>query len=100
MVTLGCIYMYRFMDTAVCMKEAVTDDLIGQLWLAERKGLFFRDQPYYDSDAWRGKWETEGGGSLVTRTSHTLDLIRRSPESEVQKLGSQRARVLHRLLLR
>lgn len=74
-VTLGCIYMYRFLDTALRMKEAVTGGLIGRPLIAECTGLFYRDQPYYDSGAWRGGWETEGGGSLVTQTSHTLDLM-------------------------
>jgi len=74
-VTLGCIYMYRFMDTAVRMKEAVADGLIGQPLMAECTGLSYRDQAYYDSGEWRGKWATEGGGSLVTQTSHTLDLM-------------------------
>jgi predicted dehydrogenase len=27
-------------------------------------------------DAWRGRWDTEGGGVLVNQTSHQLDLIR------------------------
>ena len=74
-VTLGCIYMYRFLDTALRMKEAVTGGLIGQPLIAECTGLFYRDQPYYDSGAWRGRWDTEGGGSLVTQTSHSLDLM-------------------------
>ncbi|MCE2527996.1 MAG: Gfo/Idh/MocA family oxidoreductase [Actinomycetia bacterium] len=74
-VTLGCIYMYRFMDTAVRMKEAIDGGLIGQPLMAECTALSYRDQPYYDSAEWRGKWETEGGGSLVTQTSHTLDLM-------------------------
>lgn len=74
-VTLGCIYMYRFMDTALRMKEAVTGGLIGQPLMAECTGFSYRDQPYYDSGEWRGKWESEGGGSLVTQTSHTLDLM-------------------------
>ena len=44
--------------------------------MAECTGLFYRDQPYYDSGgAWRGRWETEGGGSLLIQTSHTLDLM-------------------------
>lgn len=74
-VTLGCIYMYRFLDTALRMKEAITVGLIGRPLIAECSGLFFRDQPYYDSGEWRGRWESEGGGSLVTQTSHTLDLM-------------------------
>lgn len=74
-MTLGCIYMYRFMEAAMRMKEAVADGLIGRPLMAECTGLFYRDQAYYDSGAWRGRWETEGGGSLVTQTSHTLDLM-------------------------
>ncbi len=74
-MTLGCIYMYRFLDIALHMKQAGTGGLIGQPIMAECVGLFYRDQPYYDSGEWRGKWETEGGGSLLTQTSHTLDLL-------------------------
>ena len=74
-VTLGCIYMYRFLETALRMKEAVGGGMIGHPLIAECTGLFYRDQPYYDSADWRGRWETEGGGSLVTQTSHTLDLM-------------------------
>ena len=74
-VTLGCIYMYRFLETARRMKDAITDGLIGRPLMAECTGLFYRDQPYYDSGEWRGKWASEGGGSLVTQTSHTLDLM-------------------------
>jgi len=74
-VTLGCIYMYRFLETARRMKDAITDGLIGRPLMAECIGLFYRDQPYYDSGDWRGKWASEGGGSLVTQTSHTLDLM-------------------------
>ena len=74
-VTLGCIYMYRFMDTALRMKGAVAEGLIGRPLMAECTGFSYRDQAYYDSGDWRGRWETEGGGSLVTQTSHTLDLM-------------------------
>ena len=74
-VTLGVIYMYRFMDAALHMKQAVTQRLIGQPFMAECMGLFFRGQSYYDSAQWRGRWASEGGGSLVTQTSHTLDLM-------------------------
>lgn len=34
-----------------------------------------RDENYYNADAWRGKWETEGGGVLINQAIHTLDLI-------------------------
>ena len=34
-----------------------------------------RDEDYYKTDEWRGKWETEGGGVLINQTIHTLDLM-------------------------
>ena len=64
-VTLGCIYMYRFMDTALRMKEAVVDGLIGQPLIADCTGLFYRDQPYYDSGAWRGYHAGSGEAGSV-----------------------------------
>lgn len=34
-----------------------------------------RGADYYASGAWRGKWETEGGGVLINQALHTLDLM-------------------------
>ncbi len=74
-VTLGVIFMYRFMEGAMRMREAVTGGLIGRPLVAECRDLCFRSQAYYDSAEWRGRWASEGGGSLVTQTSHILDLM-------------------------
>ena len=35
----------------------------------------WRDQAYYQSDPWRGRWDTEGGGVLVNQSPHMLDLL-------------------------
>ena len=35
----------------------------------------WRDQAYYRSDPWRGRWDTEGGGVLVNQSPHQLDLL-------------------------
>lgn len=37
--------------------------------------LWNRTREYYQSDAWRGKWATEGGGLLINQAIHTLDLM-------------------------
>ncbi len=34
-----------------------------------------RSDAYYQSGAWRGKWATEGGGTLINQALHTLDLL-------------------------
>jgi predicted dehydrogenase len=73
--TLGVIFMYRFMDTARLMKRAIDEGRLGDVLYAQVQGSFWRDQAYYDSGAWRGTWKGEGGGSLMSQTSHTLDLL-------------------------
>jgi predicted dehydrogenase len=74
-VTLGVIFMYRFMDTTLKMKQAINEGRIGKPILGECVGKFLRTQAYYDSGDWRGTWSGEGGGALMTQTSHTLDLM-------------------------
>lgn len=34
-----------------------------------------RDEAYYQSGEWRGKWATEGGGVMINQAIHTLDLM-------------------------
>lgn len=34
-----------------------------------------RDEDYYASGAWRGKWATEGGGVMINQALHTLDIV-------------------------
>lgn len=37
--------------------------------------FWHRDEAYYASGDWRGKWNTEGGGVLINQALHTLDLL-------------------------
>ena len=34
-----------------------------------------RNDEYYASGDWRGKWATEGGGALINQAIHTIDLL-------------------------
>jgi len=36
---------------------------------------WWRAQEYYDSGAWRGTWELDGGGALMNQSIHTIDLM-------------------------
>ena len=45
----------------------------GQFWTGTV--IWNRDADYYNSGAWRGKWDTEGGGVLINQSLHTLDLL-------------------------
>ncbi len=58
------------------MKAAIDAGKIGRPVLGVFSMFSWRDQAYYESDPWRGKWATEGGGVLVNQSPHQLDLLR------------------------
>src|SRR5690606_8806082 len=48
----------------------------GELGALHRISLsvpWYRTQAYYDSGAWRGTWQGEGGGVLMNQAPHSLD---------------------------
>jgi predicted dehydrogenase len=72
---LGVVSQRRFYEPVQRLKRAIEEGKIGQPVLASVTVLGWRDEAYYRMDPWRGKWETEGGGVLLTQTSHQLDLF-------------------------
>lgn len=74
-VKLGMISQRRFLQPVQRVKKAIDDGKIGTPILGTVNVLGWRDKAYYDSDAWRGKWDTEGGGVMVNQASHQLDLL-------------------------
>jgi predicted dehydrogenase len=57
------------------MKAAIDAGKIGRPALGVFTMYSWREPAYYQSDPWRGKWETEGGGVLVNQSPHQLDLL-------------------------
>ena len=47
----------------------------GRLTLAEAYVKWHRTQAYYDSGAWRGTWQLDGGGALMNQAIHSVDLL-------------------------
>jgi UDP-N-acetyl-2-amino-2-deoxyglucuronate dehydrogenase len=72
---LGVISQRRFYEAVRRMKDAITAGKIGAPILGVFNMFSWRDQAYYQSDPWRGKWTTEGGGVLVNQSPHHLDLL-------------------------
>jgi UDP-N-acetyl-2-amino-2-deoxyglucuronate dehydrogenase len=57
------------------MKAAIDAGKIGRPVLGAFTMYSWRDPAYYQSDPWRGRWDTEGGGVLVNQSPHMLDLL-------------------------
>ena len=74
-VLLGVISQRRWYEPVVRMKEAIDAGKIGTPVLGVVSMFSWRDQAYYESDPWRGRWSTEGGGVLVNQAPHQLDLL-------------------------
>jgi UDP-N-acetyl-2-amino-2-deoxyglucuronate dehydrogenase len=74
-VKLGVVSLRRFYEPVQRVKSAIEAGKIGRPALGTLTVLAWRDEAYYAMDSWRGKWATEGGGVLLTQTSHQLDLF-------------------------
>lgn len=75
-VTLGVVSQRRWFGPAARVKAAIDAGKIGRPVLAVFQMYSWRDLAYYQSDPWRGRWKTEGGGVLVNQSPHMLDLLR------------------------
>lgn len=67
----------------VCLQNRYEPNFLRLREIAAREGIaaafgtvaWKRDADYYRSGAWRGRWETEGGGVMINQALHTLDLL-------------------------
>jgi len=75
-VLLGGIFQRRNCSAALIAKKAMEEKKIGRVVMADAYLKYFRDQEYYDSDAWRGTWALDGGGALMNQCIHGVDLLR------------------------
>lgn len=63
----------RFNPCAEKFRNMAKSGELGKLLTARAVVTWMRDAEYYNSEPWRGKWETEGGGVLINQAVHTLD---------------------------
>ena len=69
---LGVCHQNRYNPCNAYIKEYLKDKrILG----ASGQVSWSRDAEYYASGAWRGRWDTEGGGVLINQALHTLDLL-------------------------
>ena len=94
-VKLGVISQRRWYEPVRRMKEAIDAGKIGRPALGGFTMYSWRDQAYYQSDPWRGKWDTEGGGVLINQSPHMLDLLLWLMDDQVTEVSGYWANLNH-----
>lgn len=94
-VKLGVVSQRRWYEPVRRMKEAIDAGKIGQPVLGNFMMYSWRDQAYYQSDPWRGKWDTEGGGVLINQSPHMLDLLLWLMDDQVSEVSGYWANLNH-----
>ena len=74
-VQLAVVYQYRFYAEVEELKRQIEKNKFGTLFMGDAYIKWFRTQDYYDSGAWRGTFELDGGGVLINQAIHTIDLL-------------------------
>lgn len=72
---LGICFQNRYRNASAMAKKIIESGEIGKVIGAKANVFWNRGREYYASGAWRGKWDTEGGGVLINQSIHTLDLL-------------------------
>jgi len=72
---LAAVFQSRFGTGAQTVKRAVEAGRFGRITLASAYIKWWRTQQYYDSGAWRGTWDLDGGGALMNQGIHAIDLL-------------------------
>lgn len=68
------IFQYRFGHGLQKLKALQAAGLTGAAYLTTVETMWRRRADYY-ANGWRGKWETEMGGALVTLANHAHDIL-------------------------
>jgi len=73
-VHLFVVKQNRRNATLQLLRRAIDKGRFGRIFMVTINVFWARPQSYYDSDAWRGTWEFDGG-ALMNQASHYVDLL-------------------------
>ncbi len=74
-VKLAVISQHRFDPATGQVHDLIEQQAFGRLVLGNALVPWWRSQAYYDSGAWRGTWELDGGGVLMNQSIHSIDVL-------------------------
>jgi UDP-N-acetyl-2-amino-2-deoxyglucuronate dehydrogenase len=73
-VHLFIVKQNRNNPTLQLLKRAIDQGRFGRIYLVTVNVFWNRPQSYYDSSAWRGTWEFDGG-AFMNQASHYVDMM-------------------------
>jgi len=68
------IFQYRFGHGIQRLRQLVRAGVTGRAYLTTVETAWYRGSNYYEAP-WRGRWQTEGGGVLLSHAIHAHDLM-------------------------
>lgn len=71
---LAVVFQQRTGTAAAHVRRLLQSGALGRPLVAVCQTLWFRDADYF-AVPWRGKWETEGGGTTLGHGIHQIDLL-------------------------
>ena len=72
---LAVVSQHRFDPASQQVHRLLEEHAFGKLVLGNASIPWWRSQKYYDSGAWRGTWQLDGGGVLMNQSIHSIDLL-------------------------
>jgi len=71
---LAVVFQQRTGTAAAHVRRLLATGALGRPLLAQCQTLWYRDADYF-AVPWRGRWETEGGGTTLGHGIHQVDLL-------------------------
>jgi len=93
--TLATIFQRRFWPAAMGARRAIDEGKIGRPVLGTCALSWWRTEAYYKRDAWRGRWDTEGGGVLVNQAIHAIDMFQWLMGGEAEEVVGRWSNLTH-----
>jgi len=69
-----CVMQNRYSPPSKWLKEIITENVIGDIYMVQVNCFWNRDKRYYKNSNWRGTKDLDGG-TLFTQFSHFIDTI-------------------------
>ncbi len=89
-VKIAVVFPSRFYEASKQLKQALDEKRFGNLVLGDAYVKWNRSAEYYNSAAWRGTRELDGGGALMNQGIHSVDLLQwfMGPVESVQSVAA------------